>query len=100
MLYHHVCSISDNPIEYSKPLPAVAGHLTVAAGAIGVQRVDVTSYLKKYGVQTASFQISRIMRFNANAKYKADTLGDNRVTFASHTASNMAQRPSLEIFYK
>jgi hypothetical protein len=90
--------ISDNPIRYGTSPPAVAGHLTIPATAMGVQRVDVTSYLKNSGAATVSFQISRIIRFNKNKVAQGDILGDNSVTFASRTAAPEIA-PKLVIFY-
>lgn len=93
-----VARISDNPIRYGTSPPAVAGHLTIPATAMGVQRVDVTSYLKNSGAATVSFQISRIIRFNKNKVAQGDILGDNSVTFASRTAAPEIA-PKLVIFY-
>lgn len=66
--------------------------------AVPVQ-VDVTNYIKKARSQQVSFQLSRIVRFNANAQLPGDSLTGNSVTFGSREAGSAAVRPELLLYY-
>lgn len=62
-------------------------------------QVDVTHYLKAASLQQVSFQLSRIVRFNANAQLPGDSLAGNSVTFGSRQAGSAVQQPKLVLYY-